>query len=376
MRRENFGSYLTVNNRGERIRLFIPPKPPVSSDLSFSAEERKTLASALFELGKLEGTTNFSEIGEKLWNLNRIREFAASISLEEFESDVRDYLLDRCEPKPSGPSDAYQGQLKSSIQEFERLLSSFQTKPLDRVDYWRMIERNLTVGNQEAPSPPRFVGLGGFGPASMPPPKEEVDAGLAGLTDHLFQNRLKLDPIDSVAILYGVIWMLNPYGEMTGLVARSISLAILHREGLMRNSVINLSSAIRDNEHRLNESLSLLRNTGDWEAWIAGFAELLMDAARRTYSFNIEVGRLYFEGRVRASSLGRASESIHRIIDIVFDAPVFTSNFLVAKTGLTAATVNKSLQHMVDLGIVRETTSRKRNRVFQHEELMKLIAGN
>ncbi len=41
--------------------------------------------------------------------------------------------------------------------------------------------------------------------------------------------------------------------------------------------------------------------------------------------------------------------------------------------GLTPATVNKSLDHLATLGIVRELTAKKRNRLFSYEEYVKLF---
>jgi Fic family protein len=46
---------------------------------------------------------------------------------------------------------------------------------------------------------------------------------------------------------------------------------------------------------------------------------------------------------------------------------------LVAKTGITPATVNKCLGHLEQLGIVRELTSRKRNRVFSYTGYLEIL---
>jgi Fic family protein len=43
------------------------------------------------------------------------------------------------------------------------------------------------------------------------------------------------------------------------------------------------------------------------------------------------------------------------------------------KTGITPATVNKSLEHLERLGIVRELTSRKRNRIFSYAGYLEIV---
>lgn len=43
------------------------------------------------------------------------------------------------------------------------------------------------------------------------------------------------------------------------------------------------------------------------------------------------------------------------------------------KTGLTPATVNKTLAHMERLGIVRELTAQKRNRLYSYADYLEII---
>jgi Fic family protein len=53
--------------------------------------------------------------------------------------------------------------------------------------------------------------------------------------------------------------------------------------------------------------------------------------------------------------------------------PITASKWLVEKTGITPATVNKCLGHLERLGIVCELTSRKRNRVFSYAGYLEII---
>jgi Fic family protein len=53
--------------------------------------------------------------------------------------------------------------------------------------------------------------------------------------------------------------------------------------------------------------------------------------------------------------------------------PIATSGSLVEKTGLTPATVNKSLAHLERLGIVKELTARKRNRLFSYAAYIEIM---
>jgi len=371
MRRSAFGSFLTIENRGERIRVFIPPKPPVSSELSFSAEEKKFVSHTLFSLGRLEGTTQFSDFGKKLWDLTKIREFAQSLSLEGIEFSLFEYLRGLGLDPSENPSKA--DPLSVWMSCFDYSLQAVNGRRTDQANFWRNIEINLEALRGVSEKTNHFLGRGTTGLASVPPPRDQITKGLDELNNHIFANRLQLDPVDSSAILLGLITLMNAYGLMTGPIGRMVSLALLHREGLMNSSVLALSGYIETNSHKFTEALSLLRNNGDWEAWIAAFAEIVSGAADETSVFNRTVSELYVAERERVALLGRPAESIYRILEAVYDTPVFTSNLMVRRTGLTPATVNKSLRHMEELSIVKEVTERRRGRLFEHRELLLLL---
>jgi Fic family protein len=79
------------------------------------------------------------------------------------------------------------------------------------------------------------------------------------------------------------------------------------------------------------------------------------------------------ENRDRISGLGRAAGSCLRVHQTLMGRPITASKWLVAKTGIPAATVNKSLVRLERLGIVRELTSRKRNRIFSTTDYLEIM---
>ena len=50
----------------------------------------------------------------------------------------------------------------------------------------------------------------------------------------------------------------------------------------------------------------------------------------------------------------------------LIEHPIASSGWLVDKTGISPATVNKALVHLKNLGIVEELTDQKRNRLFSY----------
>jgi len=72
--------------------------------------------------------------------------------------------------------------------------------------------------------------------------------------------------------------------------------------------------------------------------------------------------------RERIATLGRAAPSAWQLHEALQRQPVATAAALGTASGLTAATVNKTLVHLQRLGVVDEVTARQRGRVFTYRD--------
>ena len=91
-----------------------------------------------------------------------------------------------------------------------------------------------------------------------------------------------------------------------------------------------------------------------------------MDTARQLH-------KLADRDRGRINELGRAATSVLQVHEVLLEHPIITPGWLVKKTGITPATINKSLRHLEELGIVRELTARKRNRLFSYTRYVEIM---
>ena len=69
----------------------------------------------------------------------------------------------------------------------------------------------------------------------------------------------------------------------------------------------------------------------------------------------------------RINALKRISGSAHRIHKAMLQRPIASPNWVQQKTQLSPATVNACLRSLEQLGIFKEVTGRKRNRLYSYE---------
>ncbi|MDR3055820.1 MAG: winged helix-turn-helix transcriptional regulator [Zoogloeaceae bacterium] len=113
--------------------------------------------------------------------------------------------------------------------------------------------------------------------------------------------------------------------------------------------MLYLSLYFKSHRQYYYELLNKVRLTGDWEAWLDFFAEAVI---------------------VTATQAIETAQQVHRAL---LEHPVTSSGCLAEKTGLTPATVNKALNHLEQLGIVRELTAQKRNRLFSYTDYVDIM---
>ncbi len=137
--------------------------------------------------------------------------------------------------------------------------------------------------------------------------------------------------------------------------------------------MLYLSLYFKTHRQYYYELLNKVRVEGDWEAWLDFFAEAIIVTANQAVKTAQRLLNLASADKEKIRALGRAAFSTLQVHRILMEHPIATSGYLVEKTGISAATVNKSLNHLIDLGIVRELTTKKRNRLFSYSQYIGIL---
>ncbi|MFL9829008.1 hypothetical protein [Rhodoplanes sp. SY1] len=96
--------------------------------------------------------------------------------------------------------------------------------------------------------------------------------------------------------------------------------------------------------------------------------EYVLTGVRDTATQAVETAReimaLFEADRGTIRTLGRSAASVLRVHDLVQRRHLVAIQVASKQLALSFPTVGKSLDHLVDLGIVREVTGKRRHRVF------------
>jgi len=373
MKRELQGHYVTLSTVGEEARAFVPAPLPPKPPIDWSPELRGKFDQALLALGRLDSISTFlPDISLFLYMYVR-KEAVLSSMIEGTQSSLSDLLLFELDMEPGVPMDDVR-EVSNYVAALDhglaRLAEGF---PLSLRLIKEMHSILLARGRGSNQTPGEFRRtqnwIGGTRPgnaAFVPPPADQVMECMGELELFLHGQPEPTPALLKAALAHVQFETIHPFLDGNGRLGRLLITLLLCDQKVLREPMLYLSLYFKTHRQYYYELLNHVRLTGDWEAWLDFFAEAVIVTATQAVETAQQLVDLANKDRDEISGLGRAAPSALQIHRALMEHPITTSGWLVKKTGITPATVNKCLAHLERLGIVRELTSRKRNRLFSY----------
>jgi Fic family protein len=363
--------------QGETVRAFVPsslpPDPPIDwTNSLLTAQQRAATA-----LGRLDGVTALLPDPTMFLYSYIRKEAVLSSQIEGTQSSLSDLLAYENAQAPGVPLD--------DVIEVSNYVAAL-THGLDRLDQGfplclRLIREIhgvlLSKGRGSNKQPGEFRRsqnwIGGSRPgnaAFVPPPHEELAGCLAAWEAFLHGS---MDPLTKAALAHVQFETLHPFLDGNGRVGRLLITLILRNEGILKEPLLYLSLFFKEHRTTYYEILQRVRQDGDLEAWLDFFYQGIVETSEGAVTTAKSLLTLFNEDRKKIQS-ARSATSVLQVHHCLQGHPVSSSKAICKAENLTPATVNKALEHLLGLGIVKEMTGGQRNRLFAYEKALKVLA--
>ena len=381
MKRGLQGRYVTVStSQGERVEAFVPAPLPPSPAIDWTADLRVRWDEALLALGRLDGATQLLP-DRSLFLYTYVRKEAVlSSMIEGTQSSLSDLLLFELDQAPGAPLDDVRevsNYVAALDHGLNRLAAGF---PLSLRLLREIHGVLLSHGRGSDRSPGEFRltqnWIGGTRPgnaAFVPPPAHEVVGCMGQLEMFLHDTPEATPALLKAALAHVQFETIHPFLDGNGRLGRLLIVLLLSEHKVLSEPMLYLSLYFKTHRQAYYEALNNVRLTGDWETWLDFFAGAVTATATQAAAAAGQLLELAEQDRTAIGRMRRAAASTLKVHHALLGHPVATSGWLVKKTGLSAPTVNKSLEHLLRQGIVRELTAGKRNRVFAYQRCLDIL---
>ncbi len=381
MKRGLTGRYRITKVGGEEVRSFIPfplpPKPPL--DLSSSRQhllERATLA-----LGRLDSITILLPDPD-LFLYSYVRQEAVlSSQIEGTQSSLSDLMMFELQEAPGVPLDDvvevsnYVAALEYGM---DRIRNGFPlSNRLIREIHARLLSRGR--GSEKSPGEFRHSQnwIGGTRPGTahfVPPPPAYVEDCMADLERFIYNKDSTYPALIRAALAHVQFETIHPFLDGNGRVGRLIIAILLHHSGVLSQPLLYLSLYFKKHREEYYRLLDLVRQEGDWEAWLDFFLEGVEQTANGAVMTAQKLIKMFAEDEEKLKKLKRAAITAMNIFNVFRSRPILTISEVCKRSGVTFPSASKAIENLIKVGIVQEITGKQRDRIFVYKQYLLILS--
>ena len=381
MKRRRTGQHITISTVSERCEAFIPDPLPPDPPLALDEHLRGLLDTAYVALGRLDGMSLLLPSASLLIYMYIRKEAVLSSQIEGTQSSLADLLLFEMESAPGVPIDEVR-EVSNYVAAMNHGLDRLRSGLPLSLRLMREIHAVLLAkgrGSDREPGEFRRSQnwIGGTRPGNarfVPPPANAVLECMASLERFLHDDPVRTSPLVKAALAHVQFETIHPFLDGNGRLGRLLVTFLLCAHDVLRQPMLYLSLYFKTHRDRYYELLQSVRTDGDWEAWVDFFLSGVIETAEQATNTAGRLLRLFDADRQRIQELGRAAGSALRVHERLQVTPITSIARAAAKLSLSVPAVTNSLERLQSLGLVRELTGHRRNRLYAYDEYIRTLS--
>lgn len=354
----------------------LPPDPPIAWDAPLIA----LLSRADQALGRLDGTARTLPNPELFVAMYVRREAVLSSQIEGTQSTLEDVLSYELDPTMPGVAPDVSevinyiramnhglGLLKGTLPVSNRLMREIHGVLMRDgrgagKNPGRFRRNYVWIGAENAPlAKATFV----------PPPKSEMEASMADLERFLNADH-GLPPLISSGLAHAQFETIHPFEDGNGRIGRLLITFLLMECGSIERPLLYLSVYLKAHRAEYYDRLMAVREDGDWEGWLRFFLRGVAETAEEASRTAKSIVDLREDHRRRLQQRGVHVGGL-RLLDSLFQLPLMNVKTAASVIENTYQTANRLMQEFEEVGIVREITGYRRNRIFRYDPYLALF---
>ncbi len=202
----------------------------------------------------------------------------------------------------------------------------------------------------------------------VPPTVEDMQAAMSDLEK--FINNYDMDILLKTALVHYQFETIHPFLDGNGRIGRVLITLMLLSDGIIAHPALYLSLYLKSNRIDYYDRLSEVRVKGDYEQWIKfflhGIIETSDDGIKTIESLNALI-------RSDKMKLIKKTATVSKVFNYIKEHPIISIGGTANALGLSYNGVSGAVKKMVEAGILNETTTRARDRVFEYTEYLNIL---
>lgn len=207
----------------------------------------------------------------------------------------------------------------------------------------------------------------------IPAPANEIPR-LLGDLEKFIHATSDVPALPRLAMIHYQFEAIHPFHDGNGRIGRLLTSLLMSSEQILPQPLLYLSAFFERHRADYYRHLLNVSTTGAWNEWLLYFLEAIR---QQSLDAIVTANRLTdlratFHSRLHTP---RATGLLLKLVDALFNTPALTIPQAAQLLGVTFRSAQQNVERLIDAEILRETTGRKRNRIFICDAIVAAIDG-
>jgi Fic family protein len=372
------GRYIRTHYRDEDVNAFVPPPLPPNPPIEVLPLLDK-LSTADRALGRLDGVSLLLPDKELFLYMYVRKEAVLSSQIEGTQSTLDELLKFETNAKAGSPGDDIQ-EVSNYVSATMYGLKRMETFPVSLRFLRELHERLLRSGRGSEKNPGEFRTtqnwIGGTRPgnaAFVPPPPSELMGCLDNFEKFLHDRSTNLPPLIRAGLLHVQFETIHPFSDGNGRVGRLLITLDLCDKKVLHQPLLYLSLYFKQHRSDYYRLLQEVRERGAWEPWLEFFLDGVTYTANEAFDSAQKISNLLERDRKKVSASSHSPGSALQVFELLRRTPFVTVQSATERTKMSAPTANSAIEQLRKLGILREITGKRRDRVYAYDDYLNIL---
>jgi Fic family protein len=208
----------------------------------------------------------------------------------------------------------------------------------------------------------------------IPPAQDKVPDLMSDLEKFLHNEDLLVPPLIRIGIAHYQFETIHPFLDGNGRLGRLLITLYLFSNKIIEKPALYLSDFFEKNRQHYYDNLSIVREKSNMIQWLTFFLVGVAETAQNSIdTFNaIVLLRQEVEDK-KIIQMGKRAPLAMELIKFLYSKPITTPNEISGVLKINISTAHRLVHDFEKLGILKEKTGYKRNRIFVFDNYLALF---
>jgi len=209
----------------------------------------------------------------------------------------------------------------------------------------------------------------------IPPTHQELPDLLTDLEKFWHNEKIAIPHLIRAALSHYQFETIHPFLDGNGRVGRLLITLYLVDKKLLTKPTLYLSDFFERNRGAYYDALTVVRTSNDIEHWLKFFLTGVAETAAGSKQTFEAIVALRQRCEEQILQLGKRAPRGQALLRELYSQPVMSANDIANKLGITHQSASSLIRSFEEMGILREITGRKKDRLFVFSEYLSLFTS-